>query len=104
MDESDLRLGHDLWHAYKTDNREELVRLSKDHSTAFPYLQEVVKAQLDRFPENGDMGRPEKTIVDIVHNSSPAIHRVMQEFWKRESIYGFGDSQIKRIYDKVIGR
>jgi hypothetical protein len=27
---------------------------------------------------------------------------VFQEFCKRESIYGFGDLQVKRIFDEVV--
>ena len=103
LNENDLHLGNELWNAYKTNNDEELTRLSKKTSNAFPYLQEVVKAQIDRFPKDGTKGRPEKAIEDILKDNPSDINKVMQEFWKRESIYGFGDSQIKRIYQKVIG-
>lgn len=61
----DLQLGQDLWVAYKSGNFEELTRLAKNQSSAFPYLQEVVKAQVDRFPKDGTKGRPEKVIEEI---------------------------------------
>jgi hypothetical protein len=103
LHENDLRLGSDLWKAYKSNNREELTHLSKNPSSAFPHLQEVIAAHIARFPTDGSKGRPEKVIEDITRTISTDLSKVMTEFWKRESIYGFGDSQIKSIYQKVMG-
>ncbi|MGC4039041.1 MAG: hypothetical protein QM764_23990 [Chitinophagaceae bacterium] len=100
--EADLNFGNDLWRAYKSGNPDELTNLSINQSSAFPYLQEVVKAHIDRFPKDGTNGRPEKVIEDITKNISTDFHTVFKEFWNRESIYGFGDIQLKRIYDKVM--
>jgi hypothetical protein len=102
LSEADLRFGQELWTAYKNNNLEELTNLSKRQSPAFPYLQEVVKAHVDRFPKDGTKGRPEKVIEDIIKNISTDFHKVFEEFWKRESIYGFGDSQLKSLFDKVM--
>lgn len=102
LSEADLNLGKDLWEAYKNGNLEELTDLSKDQSLAFPYLQEVVKAHVDRFPKDGTKGRPERVIEDITKNISTDFPEVLKEFWKRESIYGFGDTQVKRLYDKIM--
>jgi len=98
----DLQLGQDLWTAYKNGNLEELTRLAKNQSSAFPYLQEVIRAHIDRFPKDGTKGRPEKVIEDITKNVSTDFHKVFREFWNRESIYGFGDIQLKHLYDKVM--
>lgn len=100
--ETDIHLGQDVWKAYKNGNLEELTNLSKNQSLAFPYLQEVVKAHVDRFPKDGTKGRPERVIEDITKNISTDFHDVFREFWNRESIYGFGDTQLKSIYDKVM--
>ncbi|GAA0559268.1 DUF1835 domain-containing protein [Chitinophaga japonensis] len=102
LSKADINLGRDLWEAYKNNNLDELVNLSKNQSSAFPYLQEVVKAHVDRFPKDGTKGRPEKVIEDITKNISTDFHKVFKEFWDRESIYGFGDSQLKQLYDKVM--
>ena len=98
----DLQLGQDLWRAYKSGDLAELIRLAENQSSAFPYLQEVIKAHVDRFPKDGTKGRPEKVIEDITKNVSTDFHEVFREFWNRESIYGFGDLQLKHIYDKVM--
>jgi hypothetical protein len=102
LNEADINFGKDLWEAYKNGNLEELTDLSKDQSLVFPYLQEVVKAHVDRFPKDGTKGRPEKVIEDIIKNISTDFHKVFKEFWNRESIYGFGDTQLKHLYDKVM--
>ncbi|MBF4465424.1 DUF1835 domain-containing protein [Flavobacterium sp. LC2016-12] len=99
---ADLQLGQELWTAYKDNNFEQLIYLAKNQSFAFPYLQEVVKAHIERFPKVGSKGRPEKVIEDIIKNVSTDFHKVFKEFCNRESIYGFGDTQVKVIYDKVM--
>jgi hypothetical protein len=102
LNDDDLHLAQHLWRAYKRDNPEELTRLAKTRSSAFPYVQEVVKAHLDRFPKDGIKGRPERVIEEITKNISPDFQKVCEEFWKRESIYGFGDVQLKPLYDSVM--
>jgi hypothetical protein len=102
LNDRDLQLGQDLWTAYKTGNFEQSTRLANNQSPAFPYLQEIVKAHVDRFPNDGAKGRPEKVIEDIIRNISTDFDKVLKEFWDRESIYGFGDTQVKQLYDKVM--
>lgn len=99
---ADMRLGQNLWNAYKNGDLEELTNLSKNQSSTFPYLSEVVNAHVDRFPKDGTKGRPERVIEDITKNISTDFHKVFKEFWNRESIYGFGDTQLKSLYDKVM--
>ena len=96
-----MQLAEDLWTAYKSGNLDELTRLATKQSSAFPHLQEVVKAHVDRFPKQGK-GRPEKVIEDITKNISTDFNIVLKEFWNKESIYGFGDTQVKYLYDKVM--
>ncbi len=104
LNSDDLQLGQDLWTAYKSSNFEELIRLAKNQTPIFPYLQEVVKAHVDRFPKDGTKGRPERALEDITENVSTEFGEVFKEFWNRESIYGFGDVQLKYLYDKVMNK
>lgn len=102
LSEADINFGQALWTAYKNGNLEESTNLSKHPSEAFPYLQEVVQAHIDHFPTDGTKGRPEKVIEDIIKNVSTDFQKVFEEFWKRESIYGFGDTHLKSLYNKVM--
>jgi hypothetical protein len=102
LNENDLQFGQDLWTAYKSADFEELMHLAKNQSPAFPYLQEVVEAHVERFPKDGTKGRPERVLEEITKNISTDFHQVFEEFWSRESIYGFGDTQLKKLYDRVM--
>jgi hypothetical protein len=99
--ENDLKLGDDLWDAYKKHDLTKLEALSKSNSPAFPYLEEVCRAHIDRFPPGGK-GRPERVLQDIISHSATDFYSVFEEFSKREGVYGFGDLQVKRIYDQLI--
>ena len=76
LTEDDLVMGSNLWKAYKTGNLDKLTRLSRNQSSAFPYLQEVVKAHVERFPKNGTKGRPERVLEDIMKNISTDFNKV----------------------------
>lgn len=93
--EPDLQLGNDLWLAFKQHQPEQLLSLSQTDAPCFPYLSEVCEAWADQ-------QRPYRVIEDIVNNVSSDFHIVFREFFQREGIYGFGDSQLKPLYDKVM--
>ena len=101
FDEADLRRGWDLWEAYRKGDLEGLRGLS-ENSASFPYLREVVQAHLERFPE-GD-GRPERVLREIMGTGPTDFDRVFAAFRKTESIYGFGDVQVRKLHDQVAGR
>ena len=104
LHDNDISFGNALWIAYQANDQKELLKLSKNQSAAFPFIAAVIQAHLDRFPANGDNGRPERIIEDITKNISTDFPTVFKEFWKKESIYGFGDTQLKQLYDKVMRR
>ena len=99
---ADLQFGDKLWTAFKNGNLAALEQLSGQHPHAFPYLEEVCKAHIDRFPKGGEKGRPERVVAELVEGGTTDFPSVYRAFFKREGIYGFGDSQVKQLYDKVI--
>lgn len=102
LSESDIALGRALWEAYKNNDRGKLHELSMTPSSCFLQLPAVVKAHLDRVPDDGGPGRPEKTIRSIMNDQPLKFSDVFPHFCKHEGIYGFGDDQLKPIYDKVL--
>jgi len=102
FNEADLKLGKDLWTAFKTKDFAGLETLSKQKPRCFPYLQEVCRAHIDRFAKKGEKGRPERAIEEIMEIPRIAFGDVFSQFSKREGIYGFGDCQVKPLYDKMI--
>ncbi|WP_336515035.1 hypothetical protein [Pollutibacter soli] len=103
LSEEDQVLAGKLWTALRETNFELIDELSRRQSTAFPYLRVVCKAHLDRFPGHGRLGKPEKIINEIIRNGKKDFSSLFVDFQKSEGVYGFGDVQVKEIYDRVIG-
>ncbi|WP_221390842.1 DUF1835 domain-containing protein [Dyadobacter sp. NIV53] len=99
---ADVKLLTGLWHAYKTNDRVKLKELSTTKSAHFPFLQDVVQAQLDRSSEDSLSGRPEKVLKEIMlQNNIHDFKAIFKEFSIREGIYGFGDWQVERLLNKL---
>lgn len=100
----DIQLGASLWIAYKRGELETLKELSRQPFGAYQQLQDVVQAHIDRFPGHHRPGRPEKAIRQLIEQTSTEFDIVFTEFSKQHGIYGFGDTQVRQIYDKIMGR
>lgn len=101
---TDIQLGKYLWTAYQQNDLQQLEQLSYTPSPCFPYLREAVRAHIDRFPTADAKGRPERVIEDIIREGTSGFYPVFTAFFEREGVYGFGDVQFRRIYDKVAGQ
>ena len=101
LNKNEIQLGQRLWQAYKNSDLEELTKLSVYKSAALPELQPVVQAHTDQFPPEGGKGRPERILEEIIKTGPGDFQSVFTAFSKREPIYGFGDVQLKAIYDRV---
>lgn len=98
----DIGLGKKIWTAYQNNNLEELKVLSINNSTCFESLEEVCQAHIDRFPIDKTLGRPEEVVKEIIDTKSKEFDVVFAEFSKIVGIYGFGDMQVKKIYDRLM--
>jgi len=98
----DIELGKGLWAAYQDDDFEKLKELALSQSECFEYLEEVCQAHIDRFPTDKSSGRPDKVVKEIIGTRSEEFQIVFSEFTKREGIYGYGDMQLRIIYDRVM--
>lgn len=97
---SDIELGNNLWAAYKNGDFEKLKELSTIQSDCFQCLVEVCQAHIDRFPTGNTLGRPDQIVKEIIETKSTHFQDVFLEFSNREGVYGFGDLQLKSIYDR----
>ncbi|WPP51073.1 DUF1835 domain-containing protein [Catalinimonas niigatensis] len=101
LKKKDINLFADAWRAFQQHDLEELTQLSTLAKKRYPYFPEIIQAHIDRFPENGDPNRPRKVIRKIITDlQTTDFEQVFKEFSKREGIYGFGDTQLRRIYDQ----
>jgi hypothetical protein len=102
MSVEDLQLAANLWAAYKNNDPEKLKELSLHTTNSFHYLEEVCQAHADRVPVDGSPGRPERTILEIIETVSVDFNQAFAEFSRREGVYGFGDLQFKKIFDRLL--
>lgn len=96
----DIELGKSLWTAYQNNDLSKLKILSQKQSGCFKYLEKVCQAHIDRFPVSNSMGRPSKVVKEIIETKSTNFEDVFSEFSTQQGIYGFGDLQLKNIYDR----
>ncbi len=91
-----------LWNAYKHQDTDELKAVAKELKAQFPFIYNAVEAHMDRIPGVNHPGRPVQTLRKIMDElGTDSFGQVFLEFNKRESIYGFGDLQVKRLFDEI---
>lgn len=98
---NDVELAKKLWKAYSTHDLETLQSLAATPTEVFHDLDIVVQAHIDRFPNPGELSRPEKTLKELMDGGITGFNNIFPAFFNREGIYGFGDSQVKTILDNM---
>jgi hypothetical protein len=101
----DHELGVSLWQAYAMGDMQSLIELSEQNSSpAFRYIKEVCKACAERLPGLDGMGRPERLIKDLMAQTQGDFRAVFAAFSSAEGIYGYGDLQVRHVYDRLMQR
>jgi len=99
---SDLHILNRLWRHYQKEEHEALLRIGRQLSQSYPFLLPAIEAHSDRMPVAGALGRPKQSLLRIMEElKTEEFAPVFREFCKRETIYGFGDLQVKRLFDEI---
>lgn len=94
-----------LWVNYKSGNLKELKNIAGQLKSKFPFIETAVQAHIDRAPNDEENGVPYKTLRSIINElGTTDFKSVFEEFTKRLPIYGFGDTQVKKILKKIENR
>ena len=96
LSHEDVELGAKLWSAYRNAEHKELERLSSTNSLAFPKLREVCMAAIEK--ESG----PIEIVRQIVRDGETDFEKVFGQFKKRAGVYGYGDAQVKKIWENLL--
>lgn len=104
LDEKNIRLANDLWNAYKNNDQKALDRLSQYKTPVFRHLREVIDAYLNTMPENDGMTNPEIYVKNLTKNGIKDFNVIFERFQKELGIYGYGDLQVKKLYEKAISK
>ena len=92
-----------LWPSYQQSNRVNLLELARELQIDYPFLLPAVEAHIARIPHNNYLGRPNQSLIRIMKDlETENFGLVFKEFTKRESVYGFGDLQVKRLFENLL--
>ncbi len=93
--QAQLRLGSRAWQAYSSPNPAEMLSLLESDLSAIPFLKRALIKHLQRFPSttNG-LGRIENVGLALIAKGYQDFRSLFPAFVRRESEYGFGDSQL----------
>lgn len=100
--ESNRPLLSDLWKTFQKSDWSAMIKLAEQLKDLLPKIEVVVEAHIQRFQTGKELGRPHKTILQILDKmDKPDFKSLFQEFSKVEGIYGFGDSQFRHLLDEM---
>ncbi|SIS82271.1 DUF1835 domain-containing protein [Chryseobacterium gambrini] len=91
--QKDLELGLNLWEAYQSNHQNKLKQLSEIQSDCFRFLPELIATYQNI--------NPEVFIQNLIQKGITDFSEVFEKFRDELGIFGFGDLQVKLIYDKV---
>jgi hypothetical protein len=96
LSHDDVYLAVQLWEAYQKGDSEKLLELAETETAKFPTLKEVCKAlsEIDT--------RPKAVVSRLIGDGHTEFGDLFREFSKAEGVYGFGDSQVRNIFDEVV--
>ena len=93
-----------LWQHYRNQDLEKLLTAATELQPTHPFILYAVQAHVDRLPKDDYPGRPKQALVEIMRElDTREFGPVFREFCRSESIYGFGDLQVKRLLDELEG-
>jgi len=87
----DIRLGADLWQAFRKKDAERLSTLSANARPTFPYLAEVGRAAAEKET------LPAVIVSEIEGEGINNFNEIFLEFRRRAGVFGYGDSQVKSL-------
>lgn len=90
-----------LWNAFVHTDNPALLMLSEKPCNAIRFQKEVIKAQADRAHNSPELGRPYRTLSTLLQEGELSFYQIFERFAKKESIYGFGDSQVRNMLKEL---
>lgn len=92
-----------LWVLYQKGDNSMFLHTARELEPLYPFIITAAKAHIERVPGGGSAGRPIDSLRAIMRDlKTEEFGPVFREFNKRESIYGFGDIQVKRLLDEIV--
>lgn len=91
-----------IWVNYQNNEKELNLKIAQKLENKYPFLKPAIAADIERTPKNRQLSRPKQSLKTIVKDlNTTDFGVVFKEFCNREGIYGFGDLQVKRLFDEL---
>lgn len=88
-----------LWQAYREDNIDALMQQAQSFGDSWAMVRRAAEAHRDRVRHDA----PRQLLREIIAvNPTASFGTVFREFSERAPIYGFGDLQVRRLYNEEI--
>ncbi|MCW3160689.1 DUF1835 domain-containing protein [Chryseobacterium oryctis] len=94
FNENDIELALKLWRAFQNSDSQDLKELSKNQSLCFRNLEEVIDVYLNK--------KTKDFIENLIKKGVTDFNLVFEEFQKEFGALGYGDLQVKEIYNKAL--
>ncbi|PYT01936.1 MAG: DUF1835 domain-containing protein [Acidobacteria bacterium] len=94
----DIKLGADLWAAYREQDAARLAELSTHEPITFPKLKDVTMAAIEKET------LPRQILDQIVREGKSDFGDIFLEFKSRAGVYGYGDSQVRNLLSTISPR
>ena len=92
-----------LWRAYSINDSDELIRLVEGVAGLSEYIIPAAIAYRDMNTSTIEKSRPYLSLLAITKTlKTTHFGKVFMVFCEKEAVYGFGDLQVKRIFDQVV--
>lgn len=92
-----------LWQTYSVNDSDELIRLVEGIAGLSQYIIPAAIAYRDMNTSTIEKSRPYLSLLAITKTlKTTHFGKVFMMFCKKEAVYGFGDLQVKRIFDQVV--
>jgi len=92
-----------LWDYYQSRDLQALLATARSLQPQLPFILTAVEAHIASLPTGASLGRPLESLKQIVQElGTDDFGGIFKEFCKRQSIYGFGDVQVRRLYDELL--
>tara|TARA_Y100000385_G_scaffold290686_1_gene364911 strand:+ start:730 stop:1458 length:729 start_codon:yes stop_codon:yes gene_type:complete len=101
LDKDNVDAFSNLWSAYQNEDINQMKYLGLKLKKIVPRLPEVVDAHESRKRNLEESGRPEQALQKIKNDGTNKFEEVFRMFSNHEAIYGYGDLQVKRMWEAL---
>ncbi|MEJ8800443.1 DUF1835 domain-containing protein [Pontibacter sp. H249] len=97
-----LQQAKQLWQLYASPDPLQLQNYLLQHKLLLPDTGDALHLHLRRFPDcTSGLSHPETVLLELIESGADTFELMMQRFWKKEPGYGFGDSQLQHILERL---